>query len=72
MLHKRDILSAVTMVAGLSGLFCNNAFTALLDKALPATVAGPIVTWGSLAALTAGWVVGRLTPSPTQDEQAKQ
>jgi hypothetical protein len=49
MFHKRDVLSAVPMVAGLSGLFGNSAFTALLDKALPATVAEPIVTRGSLA-----------------------
>lgn len=60
------------MVAGLSGLFGNSAFTQLLDKALPAAQAGTIVTWGSLLAIVAGWIVGRLTPAPGQSASTDQ
>ncbi len=69
--HKRDVISFITMLAGLSGLFGNSAFTELLAKAVPASQAAAIVTWGSLVAIVAGWIVGRLTPTTSDEPVAK-
>ena len=70
-LHNRDVISFITMLAGLSGLFGNSAFTDLLAKALPGPTASAIVTWGSLVAIVAGWIVGRLTPTTSDEPVAK-